>query len=119
VTSPVPPSVALPRIASTPLPAPARSHAAIGLAEQVALVDRARQALAAGDPQAAARRVDEYHARFPSGALAEEADVVRIDALTRYDRAAANRAGALFLAARPDSPHAARVRALTSQVSSP
>ncbi len=86
------------------------------LGEQVSALDRARRALAGADPAGALRIVDDYEARFAHGALVEEADVVRIEALLAMnERAAAARAGSIFLAAHPASPHAARVRALLGQ----
>jgi TolA-binding protein len=92
-----------------------REHAsAVGaLGEQVSALDSARRALASGDAASAIRQLDEYEARFPEGALVEEAEVLRVEALVATgDRGAAERAGQRFLAAHPNSPHATRVRAL-------
>jgi hypothetical protein len=86
------------------------------LGEQVAALDRARRALGDGDAVGALRDLDDYQSRFPRGALAEEAEVLRVEALlAEGDRASAARAGARFLAAHPESPHAARVRSLLRQ----
>jgi hypothetical protein len=83
------------------------------LGEQVSALDSAHRALAAGDAASAIRQLDEYEARFPEGALVDEAEVLRVEALVATgDRAAAERAGQRFLAAHPNSPHATRVRAL-------
>jgi hypothetical protein len=83
------------------------------LGEQVSALDAAHRALASGDAASAIRQLDDYEARFPEGALFEEAEVLRVEALVATgDRAAAERAGQRFLAAHPNSPHAARVRAL-------
>jgi len=70
------------------------------LAEELALVDAARNALA-GDRIAAALAVlDEHDARFPSGELRHEADATRVRALCRIDPArAASLAGARGLPA--------------------
>jgi TolA-binding protein len=90
------------------------------LGEQVSALDRARRALSDGDPAAALRELDEDEARFPRGALAEEAEVLRVESLLAAgDRATASRAGARFLAAHPASPHAARVHALLGQAPGP
>jgi hypothetical protein len=83
------------------------------LADQVSAMDRARAALEEGDAARALRLVDEYEAHFRGGAFQQEADVLRVEALVRRgDRAGAQRAGARFLAAHPQSPHASHVRAL-------
>jgi hypothetical protein len=90
------------------------------LGEQVSALDRARRALSDGDPAAALRELDEDEARFPRGALAEEAEVLRVESLLAAgDRAAAARTGARFLAAHPASPHSARVRTLLGQAPGP
>jgi hypothetical protein len=101
-------------------PGPARhggGHATDdALGEQVTALDRARRALGDGDSAAALRQLDEYESRFARGALVEEAEVLRVEALlAANDRAAAARVGARFLAAHPSSPHADRVRALLGQ----
>jgi hypothetical protein len=83
------------------------------LGEQVVSLERARRAMQDGDPALAERRVDEYDATFPGGALREEAEALRIDALSaRGDTAAATRVATSFLATYPASIHARRLRAL-------
>jgi TolA-binding protein len=82
------------------------------LAEEMAALDAARQALTAGDAPRALRAMDDYDRRFPGGMLGPDAAVLRIEALMHGDRAEAARLGAAFLAAHPTSPHAAHVRAL-------
>ncbi len=57
------------------------TRSAHALGEQVALVDRARSALGAGDPSSALRLADEYDARFPGGALAPEVAGLRVQAI--------------------------------------
>jgi hypothetical protein len=120
VATPAPVSGGLPEVAPT---APAAPHARprataprehpSALGEQVSALDSARRALASGDAAAAIHQLDDYEARFPEGALFEEAEVLRVEALVAEgDHAAAERAGQRFLAAHPNSPHAARVRAL-------
>jgi hypothetical protein len=100
------PPLAAPPVASAPKPT---------LADEVALVDRARSALASGDFGGALRAVSEYESRFPRGAFTQEAEIVRIDALARSgQRAAATRAAKRFVAIYPSSAHAARMRALAA-----
>ncbi len=107
-----PASTAAPRVQSTrPSARPASS-----LAEQIAELDRARAALDTGDATRALRVVDGYEAAYPGGALTQEAEALRVDALLRAgNRAEAERAGKHFLATYPKSPHASRVRALLGQ----
>lgn len=81
------------------------------LAEEVALLDRAREAVASGDAGRALAALDDHTRRFPGGALGQEALVLRIEALSmRGDRAAATRLGESFLKSFPQSPLAPRVR---------
>jgi hypothetical protein len=83
------------------------------LAEEMAALDAAHAALAAGDAPRALRAAEEYDRRFPEGMLAPDVMVVRIEALVRVgDRAGAERLGWAFIGAHPTSTHAARVRAL-------
>jgi hypothetical protein len=87
------------------------------LGDEVTALDRARRAMTDGDAAGALRRLDDYEARFAHGALFEEAEVLRIEALlAEGDRGTASRVANRFLAAHPSSPHAARVRALLEQV---
>ena len=98
-------------VAPSPVRAPRPQPSALG--EQVVELDRARRALGDGDAATALKRLDVYEARFPRGALRDEADVLRVEALLAAgDRAGAVRAGDRFLAAHAESPHAARVRSL-------
>jgi len=105
-------------------PPPARSlgeaHASRALGDQVASIDRARAALAAGDAREAVAQTDDYEARFPHGSLLQEATVLRVEALLRLgDRSRAHEVGERFLAAYPTSPHAARVRQMLSPNQNP
>lgn len=104
-------------IAEAPTAPTARARVATpassSILEQVAALDRARNALDSGDPGRAVHLVDAYEAEHPSGAFIQEAEVVRIESLAREGRTAeADRAGKHFLATFPKSPHDARVRAL-------
>jgi hypothetical protein len=83
------------------------------LAEQVALMDEARRALARGDAASALSISDRYEQKFPGGSLVQEATLLRIEALAQQgDRAAAAAVARRFLAAHPDSPHSKRIRSL-------
>ncbi len=91
----------------TPLPASS------ALADEIAALDGAREALASGDAPRALRALDARDRAFPHGALGPEAMVLRIEALAlRGDRAAATRLAEAFLAASPRSAHASRIRTL-------
>ncbi len=119
-----PPAVSpadLPAAAPDPTAAHAKGHVAAAsgvvgapsLAEEIALFDRARAALDAGEADRALGLLDTYESRFRSGAFGQEAEVLRVQALLRRgDRARASSVGERFLAAHPSSPHAARIRAI-------
>jgi outer membrane protein assembly factor BamD (BamD/ComL family) len=97
--------------ANTP-PPPAKP-----LAYEIAALDTARSALRARQPARALAAVDDYARRFPRGVLAQEATVVRIEALTALgNRAEAERLGRSFLALHPGSPLAQRVRSVLDSV---
>jgi hypothetical protein len=101
--------------AATNSPAePAQAGAAEpGLAEEVAALREARNAVAAGRSTAALAALDAYGQRFPRGRLSLEAEVLRIEALSRGgSRSAAAARAKSFLAAYPNNPYAHRVRAL-------
>lgn len=51
------------------------------LAEELALMDRARQAIARDDAAAALAALDDHTSRFPTGTLVRERDVLRVTAL--------------------------------------
>ena len=95
---------------------PAKSVSAPSLAEEVAAIKSAKAALASGNAAQSLREIDAYRMRFPRGRLAQEATVVRIEALLKSGNAtAADAAADRFLAANPDSPYSARVRTLTGR----
>jgi hypothetical protein len=82
------------------------------LAAELAALDIARSRLNAGDANGALLRLDEYTRAYPRGRLALEAEVLRIDALSRSgQRAAAAKRAATFLKRHPNSVLASRVRA--------
>jgi hypothetical protein len=88
--------------------------------EELALVDAARAALAAGDAAKAMRLLDERDRRFARGTFGQETAVVRIEALVhRGDRATALRLGQVFLDAHPRSTAASHVRSLLGLPATP
>lgn len=101
-----------PEVVARPLPAASASAKAPSLRDEVASLDRARQAM--GSSGAAALGELDRHAReFPGGALTTEATVLRIEALAASGRhGAAKSLAAQVLAAHPRGPYADRVRSL-------
>ena len=84
-----------------------------GLSDELGSLDRARQALVAGDASRSLRLLDDYHRRFPKPKLGTEAAVLRIEALTASgQRARASELGTKFLARHGKGPYGARVRSL-------
>lgn len=89
-------------------PAPVAST----LAAENTLLRRAQRAISQGEPEAALRHLGAHASRFPQGMLTEEREAARVVALCDAGRQAEARAlAARFLAERPASPLAARVRA--------
>lgn len=106
--TPTPPSAGEPAPAAAATPSP--------LAEELRAIDLARRALANGDTNEAGRALDAHAARFPSGALSDEARVLRIDVLVKQgNRKGAESAARAFLASSPRSPHAPRLRVLLGE----
>ena len=125
VPTPAPSSTAVLDVDSLPSAAPSsvtppRSRRAPQVADpdlspQIALLDRARAALASGDGAHAKLLASRYESEFPNGAFSQEAEVLRIEAmLAEGDRDSATQAGTRFLQAHPSSPHAPHVRELLS-----
>jgi len=122
--APLPPAAPAPAVVAGPAQAdddatpphaepPKPSAPAPSLADEVTALDAARAALARGDSALALTDLDAYERRFPSGVLAPEADVVRIEALfAAGDVSAARGRAGRFLASHANSPLAARVREL-------
>ena len=107
------PPIAAPAIAPAP-DAPAadrRPPSGTGaLRDEIALIDGARAALAAGSPGEALSLLERYRARHPHGMLLPEALAMRIEAIDRGGEHARARALArAFLAEYPNSPLAQRV----------
>jgi len=87
------------------------------LAAEVALVDRARTSLRAGDNAAALAALAEYHQRFASGDLDAEAEVVMIETLiAKHELQRAVALGTAFFARFPRSPLAQRVHSLLDRL---
>jgi len=104
--------VTTPRV--TPEPATAGdSAAARALADEIARLDSVRKLLAANRAKPALAALRSYEREHPSGALQQEATLLRIEAFHRAgDLVRARTLADRFLAEHPDSPHAPRVRAL-------
>jgi len=83
---------ASPRATPRPPPAPGGDAA---LAEESALLERARTALSRGRSAAALDALSEHARRFPRGSLAEERDALRVQALVQAGRGGEARARAL------------------------
>jgi hypothetical protein len=96
-----------------PPPPPPRQDRPGTLDEEMKLLRAAHFALKAGKPEQALTLLAEHTWRFPNGELVESRDVTRIMALCRVGKAEASRSEAKrFLAERPSSPFAGRVRAI-------
>lgn len=81
------------------------------VADELALIERARTALDRGNAKAALSVLGTHRRQFPKGAFLEEAAALRASALCEAGRTeAAQKASAAFLRRYPRSVHAARVR---------
>jgi hypothetical protein len=88
-------------------------HTSDRLSGQIALIDSARRALSSGDVERAETLAVDYETKFPQGTFGEEAEAIRITALSENGDAPKARAlGAAFLRAHPSSAYAARIRLL-------
>jgi hypothetical protein len=101
--------------------APARASGSRGagrnaLAAEIAALDAARNRLNAGEPQTALTLLDNYTREFSKPRLALEAEVLRIDALSRSGQTdAARRRAAAFVRNHPKGVLTARVRRYLEQ----
>ncbi|WP_257457845.1 hypothetical protein [Archangium lipolyticum] len=113
-TSAVPaPRVSRPRAAGTPAPAAAGERASAD--EELTLLESAYQALQRGDAAEALAEADRHAERFPAGALAQEREVLAIDALVRMGRRAeAGTRAEAFRKRYPTSTHGVRIQNLLS-----
>jgi len=108
-----PPEIAIPRAEVAPPPivaspsrpaASRRTTAADRLAAEVALIDRARGRLAAGEPAAALALLARHAREFPDGALHDAREGASVDAWCRLgERAEAEAAARRLFTQHPDS----------------
>ena len=90
-----------------------RRAKASSLPEQVLSLDRARVALNSGDASGALAEIAHYRNTWPRGVFLEEASVLEIEALAkRGEIVLAGMRAQAYVTAHPDSPQAARLRAL-------
>lgn len=107
---PTPAATTEPPRPSSPTPVPSATG---DLREEISSMDRARAAVRAGDGKRALAALADYQKRFPRGTFAQEATVLRIEALVQVGQGATAQAlGKKFLAAHPESPHAERIERL-------
>ena len=100
-------------VARAPAERPVQPSAERTLAIEVAALERAHDALAAGDPDGARRALDRYQSRFPHGELASEETLLRVQVLLALeDRDGAATLADSFVASHPGDPYARRVRDL-------
>jgi TolA-binding protein len=93
-------------------PASGATHHA-NLKSEVAVLDRAREALRKGQSTTALEALDEYARRFKAGRLGLEAQYLRMEtSLQRGDAAGARAIASRLLQSSPSGPHAARARAV-------
>lgn len=87
--------------------------AASTLGEETRALDRVRSDIAAGEPARALAEIERYGAKWPHAALAEEAALLRVEALLRSgNRVQGEREGEALIARAPRSRYASRARAL-------
>jgi hypothetical protein len=90
---------------------PRRGPASSNLDAESALLRRARERLDNGDPKGSLDDIALMASRFPRGELAQEREVVAIQALlAQGQRAAAGARTTAFLRAHPSSPYADSLR---------
>jgi hypothetical protein len=89
------------------------------LAAEVSMLDQARNAVAAKSGERALDVLGRYARQFPSGTLALEASVLRIEALFLAGSPAATTLAREFLAAHPTSTHATKIRRLLGEHEKP
>jgi hypothetical protein len=102
---------AAPRVAPSAAPVRHRPEApADEIAAQIALIDTARAALAAGAPDRALDVASQYLSRYAAGSFRPEAKALRIEALAKMGRTGEARALAQqFAAEHPGSPLTDRI----------
>jgi hypothetical protein len=109
-----PPARKLRQLASVGLP-----QNASNLADEVALLDRAKAAAATHNPKRTLQLLNGYQRQFPKGALGPEAKLLRLEALVQSGRSTeASPLARQLLMAAPKGPHAERIRALVPNANS-
>lgn len=93
---------------------PASSAADDSLARELASVSKIRAKIAARDYAGARAATTVHRASFPQGVLAQEVEVLEIEALRGLEDPRACAVGKAFVDAHPTSPHRDRVLGLTS-----
>jgi hypothetical protein len=83
------------------------------IAQEIRLLDQVRNYLRTERPDLAMSSVGRYFARFPHGALRQEAEVLRIEALARSGKPRAVAEARTFRAKHPDSPHIEKLQQLS------
>ena len=102
--------------AATSSPTASAAQGTPSLAREIALLDQARSAVRAHDGAQALRSLDRYGKEFPSGQMAAEATLLRIDALVQTgDRATASALARAFIDRNPRSPLLERVQDLVPE----
>jgi hypothetical protein len=110
-----PVAAAPPAAADLPQPVEPAARPASTLASELALLEDARSRLSR-DPETTLRLTAAHRARFPSGLLAAERDLLEIDALLRQGRVQDARVrSAAWLAREPNGIHADRLRAIVAE----
>ena len=85
------------------------------LRAEIALLDRARDALTAGAPDRASRALDRYRRRFEHGELAPEAEALQIEVFMKLGAVErAQRRSQSFLSTYPQHPMAERINQLVA-----
>jgi hypothetical protein len=111
-SAPSAPVVAVPTIVAVPATTVTPPPAARAGESEVAILEAAEDALSS-NPVSALARADHHANRFPNGALAQEREVIAIDALMRLGRGGEARYRAEnFYRAFPSSAHRQRIEAL-------
>jgi hypothetical protein len=101
----------------SPQPDLPSSHGDASLAQELRLLEQARQALEAGDPVRALRALESHAARYRAGILAQEREALRVKALVAGARFAEARATATaFAQAYPNSSLLTSVRAAVAAI---
>lgn len=117
-TAHVAPVVEKPRLAPT-TPASRKTDdaaSASGLAAELTAVDRARRALQSSRANEALAELDAYEARFSPPRFAQEATLLRVEALIAIgDTDRARAIGQRFLVREPDSTYSQRMRSLLGE----